>query len=404
MPPNIVKNEGHPSSSSTSPNLTAHKVSSSVDLDSTHSSSSSSSSTTTHRHPSHSSPSSSFNSKEVSSRTGVDEDGRPRFTGEGPSPNYVEVRYQQPHWERKRLMLAKYPQLRALSEERDASSAVYSIAILAIQIVAALWLERSQASALGIFALAYTLGATVVHATWVLIHDATHNAVFHSVTANKVLLLVQNFNVFLPSTFAFRHYHLAHHTHLNERYEDPDLPSLWEDRLFGHTALGKAVWLLFFPVWQTLRTARYMSNPAHSRGMMNAWLVVNFVTMFAFEYWTFAYCGPRAFAYMLASAFFAIGLHPLGARWVAEHYAFQPLQETYSVYGAVNLITFNIGYHNEHHDHATVPWSRLPEVRRIAGEFYNGLVYHTSYVSILKDFIFDKNFTLRTRVVRGNGE
>ena len=47
-----------------------------------------------------------------------------------------------------------------------------------------------------------------------------------------------------------------------------------------------------------------------------------------------------------------------------------------------------------------MPWNRLPEVKRIASDYYDGLLYHTSYFFIFYNFLFNPNFTLRSRVVR----
>ena len=45
-----------------------------------------------------------------------------------------------------------------------------------------------------------------------------------------------------------------------------------------------------------------------------------------------------------------------------------------STYGRLAAVaTLNLTYHCEHHDFPGVPWNRLPEVRRLAPEFYDGL-------------------------------
>jgi sphingolipid delta-4 desaturase len=110
--------------------------------------------------------------------------------------------------------------------------------------------------------------------------------------------------------------------------------------------------------------------------------------------------GAGALKYLLASTIFAIGLHPFGARWIQEHFAIRPDQETYSYYGPLNRISFNIGYHNEHHDIMTIPWSRLPRVRQMAPEFYDGLYSYQSWTVLLVRFIFDPDFTLFRYIVR----
>ena len=83
--------------------------------------------------------------------------------------------------------------------------------------------------------------------------------------------------------------------------------------------------------------------------------------------------------YLFASFWFSVGLHPLGARWVQEHFTLDPEQETFDYYGPLNLPALNIGYHNEHHDFPDVPWRRLPLLRKAAPEFYDTLKHHKSW-------------------------
>ena len=111
--------------------------------------------------------------------------------------------------------------------------------------------------------------------------------------------------------------------------------------------------------------------------------------------------GPMSFAYLALSLFFSIGLHPLGARWIQRHYlAGEGEQETFSYYGSLNLLTFNVGYHNEHHDFPSVAWNRLPRINAVAPEFYDELAAHMSWTRLLFRFLFDPEITLYSRMTR----
>lgn len=256
------------------------------------------------------------------------------------------------------------------------------------------WMVRGT-SIITVFIVAYLVGAFICHAQWVLVHELTHDLVFRSPFLNTLFLLLANLNHIIPSSISFRYHHKMHHSHLNETYSDPDVPSPIEDRLFGHTIIGKAMWLSTFAVVQSVRTIR-APQPFE-------WATVfNFVCNGLYSYLVWRYMAPQSFVFLFLSSMLSVGflLHPLGARWIAEHWAVHPLQETYSYYGAINKFAFNIGYHNEHHDFTGVPWTKLPQLTVLAPEFYKPLYQHTSYLRILWVYLTNPSFTLKSRVVR----
>mmetsp|Transcript_33259 Transcript_33259/g.106064 ORF Transcript_33259/g.106064 Transcript_33259/m.106064 type:complete len:97 (+) Transcript_33259:236-526(+) len=90
----------------------------------------------------------------------------------------------------------------------------------------------------------------------------------------------------------------------------------------------------------------------------------------------------------------------MAGHFIAEHYTFNPKQETYSYYGPLNMLTWNVGYHNEHHDFPRVPGSRLPQVTKIAPEFYENLDSYSSWTGVIWRYITDPNMGPYSRVKR----
>lgn len=95
-----------------------------------------------------------------------------------------------------------------------------------------------------------------------------------------------------------------------------------------------------------------------------------------------------------------LGKQPGGAR---ESSNLAPVPETYSYYGPLNILTYNVGLHNEHHDFPAIPWTRLPVLRVIAKEFYADLPCHQSWIRVMWQFVWDTEVGLWCRVKRKQG-
>ena len=305
--------------------------------------------------------------------------------------DYYKVEWPNIHIKRRKEIIEKYPQVRELYGHYPLS-ALYIILIVLAQFILAYLLKDS--SFLVIFLVSYFVGAFFNHSLYVMIHECTHNLVFKKSLLNKFMGFICDFPLVLPSALGFRKYHLIHHKHLGEYHYDPDITSYTEARLVGNQAFKKALWLFLFSISQALRPIKVKFYKP-----LNIWTASNVIIQLGVNLAVYFLIGPWALAYLALSTLFALGLHPLGGRWIQEHYITKEGQETYSYYGPLNKLTFNMGYHNEHHDFMHIPWIHLPKLRKIAPEYYDTLKSYDSWTKVILTFIFDKKLNSFSRII-----
>ena len=310
----------------------------------------------------------------------------------GPPEQFLHSDEVEPHHRRRRELLAEHPEIRQLMGRNPYTFLV----ILALFV-----LQLSLASAVRegswwiVLLLAYTAGAFVTHGLIVLMHDCSHHLVFRGRLSNLLAGILANLATVLPSSVSVQRYHLRHHAFQGVGAVDVDMPSEWEARLVGNSPAAKLLWLLLLPVFMAIRPFQLTEVRWLTR-----WTALNIAAVLAFDVAVLAVIGPRAFLYLALSFLCGLGLHPLGGRWIQEHFILDPPQETYSYYGPLRSIAFNIGYHNEHHDFPNIPWNRLPRLREIASDWYDSLTYHRSWTKLLLRFVFDRELSLFSRVSR----
>lgn len=71
---------------------------------------------------------------------------------------------------------------------------------------------------------------------------------------------------------------------------------------------------------------------------------------------------------------------------------------TFDYYGPLNKLTLSIGSHKEHHELYEILWTRLPELKTIAPEFYDTLHCQRSWVALLATLVFYPSYSLGTRL------
>lgn len=193
---------------------------------------------------------------------------------------------------------------------------------------------------------------------------------------------------------SFKKYHLDHHRYQGDEVLDVDIPSRLETKFFFNSCT-KLLWLFLQPAFYALRP--FFINPKP----MSFLELTNFSLQLSFDAFLFLACSPKCLFYFLGGSLLSMGVHPLAGHFVAEHYLFDDeKQETHSYYGPLNWLTWNVGYHVEHHDFPYISSWRLTDVKRIAPEFYDHLEHHTSWVKVLYRFVVDPRVGPYSRVKR----
>lgn len=322
----------------------------------------------------------------------------------------------EPHATRRKLILAKYPQVKELMKT-DTNFKWQVTAVVLFQFFSLFLISKIE-SYFGLFLCAYFLTGVLNHALMLAVHEIAHHQAFGqgSVAKNRIFGMFANLPIGAPMSVSFKKYHLDHHKYQGDELLDTDIPCELEGKLFTTTST-KILWIFLQPFFYIFRP--FFVNPKP----LTRYELLNTIIQFSYNYLVYYLFGFRMIIYILFSTAIVMGLHPCAGHFVAEHYILfkenseeiNPdtleegvsksngkilIPETCSYYGILNLLTFNVGYHVEHHDFPSIPGSKLPQVRKIAPEFYDCLEHHTSWSWVIYQYIVDPKVGPFARVKR----
>ncbi len=337
------------------------------------------------------------------------------------------------HRERARGILRAHPEVKQLFG-RAPVTAIFCVAAAAAQIGIAIAVSGQPLWM--IFLVAYLIGGVLNVAIFNLAHECNHSLVFRSKAANRWLYTLTS----LPMFYAGHHtWWIEHHVHHNHMGSEKDFVKrrrsillAFKDRIFGYIP-GPRVrrmtsWIttpLFWPIGGFMLVTQfgraivglviYAATAIASRQLkpsdfalsvladqhlvsgyhrykIESWAVIYPLLSLTMTGVLFYLGGWPALLYLFLSALFLTGfLHPLvfGLMLANSHFhGHQCYQPSASNYGPINWVTFNFGLHTEHHDFHYIPWFRLPQLRKLAPEFYNDLMQTKSFAALALKFAF----------------
>lgn len=321
--------------------------------------------------------------------------------GAASARDFIRSDEAEPHAARKAEIIKKYPEIRKLMGHEWRTKYIIA-ATVALQVCMA-WLTLEWRWPAYLAAI-YVVGATANHSLFLAVHELSHNLGAPSVSGNRLLGMFANLPIGVAYSVTFKPFHMDHHRNQGLDHVDTDIPSMWECKLITLTAFNYVDHTLRKALFMFCQIFAYALRPCLTKPEVvpkDMWLVLNWTVQLSFDALMVTWLGPRAMLWFLLSTFFAGSIHPCAGHFLAEHYVMEGKTETYSYYGPLNMLTYNVGYHNEHHDFPNIAWSNLPKVREIAPEFYNDLPQCKSWPGAILRYIFDDSISPYNRVKRG---
>jgi sphingolipid delta-4 desaturase len=338
------------------------------------------------------------------------------------------------HRHRARAMLEAHPEIKELFR-RTPSTAAWGVLFVGLQLGLALALGGAPLWA--VVVAAFVLGSWININLFMLAHECNHSLVFKKNSWNRWLFTLTS----LPMALSAHHtWWVEHHVHHYDLGAKKDFVKrrrsfLLETRrrflIFIRRGryLHWFTWLsspMFFPyawfvvVMQAMRSllglvvyaaglVRFRAEPSdRALAILADQHLISGYKRYGITRWAPAYAflslamltalfvlgGWKALTYILLAQVFMTGfLHPTVFGMILSDSHFHGrdcYQPSTSYYGWRNRLTFNYGLHTEHHDLPAVPWSLLPELRRIAPEIYDPLVKTKSYADLGLRFVFGR--------------
>jgi sphingolipid delta-4 desaturase len=315
--------------------------------------------------------------------------------------DFIILDTPEPHAVRKGEILKAHPEIRQLMGYEWRTKYMVAATVALQVFMAWLTLEWRWPAYL---AAVYVVGATANHSLFLAIHELAHNLGASTIAGNKLIAMIANTPIGIPYCVTFKPYHMEHHRFQGHDDKDTDIPSYLECYVITGTAFGyldHTCRKAFFMFHQIFAYAlRPMSLKPEVVPYGDPFLYLNWAVQIVFDGTMVYFFGPSVMLYFLYSTFFAGSIHPTAGHFLAEHYVMEGTTETYSYYGPLNRLTYNVGYHNEHHDFPNISWSKLPRVREVAPEFYNDLPQCKSWSGVIFRYIFDNSISPYSRVKR----